>query len=81
MRIAHVLLAGWVAAAAALATPVLAKNSDAQKTDEKPTSTSCNSYQQAADGSWVKLPCAELGSPGQTQHRSVTTQGSGDETR
>ena len=81
MRIAQLLFAGSVAAATALATPVLAKNSDTQKTDEKPASTSCNSYQQAADGSWVKQPCAEVGSPGQTQHRSVTTQVSGDDAR
>ncbi len=81
MRIATVLFAGSVAALAAMAAPVLAKNSDAQKTDEKQTATSCNSYQQGPDGSWSKLPCAEVGSPGQTQHRSATTQSSGDEAR
>ena len=79
MRIAPMLFAGSVAAA--VATPVLAKNSEAQKADERPTSTSCNSYQQAADGSWVRQPCAELGSPGERQHRPATPQNSGDEAR
>jgi hypothetical protein len=63
MRIANVLFAGAVAALAAAATPVLAKNSDAQKTDDKQTATSCNSYQQGPE------------------HRSATTQSSGDEAR
>ncbi len=81
MRIARVLFAGSVAAAAALATPVLAKHSETQKTDERPTSTSCNSYQQAADGSWVRQPCAEVGLPGERTQKSATTQGPRDEAR
>ncbi len=81
MRIARMLLAGTVAAAAALATPVLAKHSEAQRTDDKPDATSCNTYQQAADGSWIQKPCAEVGSPGARPQTSAATQGAGDEAR
>ncbi len=81
MRIARVLFAGSVAALAALATPVLAKHSEAPKADEKPNSTSCNSYQQAPDGSWVQKPCAEVGAPGERAQKSATTQGPGNEAR
>ena len=76
MRIANTIFVGSLAALAFLATPVLAKYSRAQKTDEQSTSSStstsppCHAYQQAPDGSWTPLPCEEAGSAGQTQHRS-----------
>jgi hypothetical protein len=58
MRIAHLVFAGTLAASAALVTPALAKNSDAQKGEDKSvTSSSCSAYQQAPDGSWEQLPC------------------------
>ena len=65
-------VAATVLAAAALAMPALAKNSDAQKGDDKPAASSCSAYQQAPDGSWEQLPCKETGERGQpqTQHRS-----------
>ena len=52
--------------------PVLAKNADTQKGEDKATSSSCSAYQQAPDGSWEQLPCKETGERGQpqTQHRS-----------
>ena len=82
MRIAHVLFAGAVATATALTTPVLAKSSDAQRGEEKATSSSCSAYQQAPDGSWMQLPCKETGERNQpqTQHRPPA-QGTDQEER
>jgi hypothetical protein len=73
MRIAKSIFVGSMAALAALTAPALAKNSNVQKTDESPASSSCHAYQQAADGSWTQLPCQEMGSPsgGQPQHKSA----------
>jgi hypothetical protein len=60
-------------ALAVLATPVLARNTKAQKAAdaEENTSPTCSSYQLGADGNWEPLPCQELGtrSPSQ-QHRA-----------
>lgn len=62
MRINHVLLAVAFAVAPMLTAPVLAKNSNAQKGEDKSTSSSsCSAYQQAPDGSWEPLPCKENG--------------------
>lgn len=74
MRIAHLIFAGALAAGAMLAAPAVAKKSDAQKSEDKPASSSCSAYQQAADGSWEQLPCKETGERAQpqTQHKSVT---------
>jgi hypothetical protein len=58
-----------------LTAPVLAKNSNAQKGEDKSTSSSsCSAYQQAPDGSWEPLPCKETGerSQPQTQNRTST---------
>jgi len=74
MRIRHAIFFGSVAALTVLAAPCIAGNTGAQRTSEQPTSTSpsptCQSYQQAADGSWKQLPCQELGSGAATQHKS-----------
>ena len=82
MRIKRAIFVGSIATLAAMTAPALAKNSTAQKTDDKSTSSSCHAYQQAADGSWTELPCQELGSGsgGQTQHKSAT-RNSDEETR
>ena len=75
MRINHVLLAVAFAVAPMLTAPVLAKNSDAQKSEDKSTSSSsCSAYQQAPDGSWEQLPCKETGERAQpqTQHKPAT---------
>jgi hypothetical protein len=74
MRIKRAIFVGSIATLAAMTAPALAKHSNAQKTDDKSTSSSCHAYQQAADGSWTELPCQELGSGsgGQTQHKSAT---------
>jgi len=69
MRIAQVIFVGSVCALAAT-MPALAKNSEAQKSEDKTTSASCHAYQQAADGSWTARPCEEAGGV-QTQHRPV----------
>ena len=81
MRIKRAIFGGSLAALAAMTAPALAKNSTAQKTDDKSTSSSCHAYQQAADGSWTQLPCQELGSgsSGQPQHKSATNS-DGEET-
>ena len=73
MRITHLVFAGALVAGAALTTPALARNSDAQKAEDKAaSSSSCSAYQQAPDGSWEQLPCKESGERAQpqTQHRS-----------
>ena len=73
MRINHVLLAVAFALATVITAPVLAKNSDAQKSEDKSTSSSsCSAYQQAPDGSWEPLPCKETGErpQPQTQNRA-----------
>ncbi|MGL3109851.1 hypothetical protein [Bradyrhizobium sp. BR 1432] len=72
MRSIHFVFAGAIAAATVLTAPVLAKNTDAQKGEEKSTSSSCSAYQQAPDGSWEPLPCKETGERAQpqTQHRT-----------
>ncbi|WP_339026676.1 hypothetical protein WI604_17995 [Bradyrhizobium symbiodeficiens] len=82
MRMTHLIVAGVLAVSAALATPAQAKNSDAQKGEDKSTSSSCSAYQQAPDGSWEPLPCKESGERDQpqTQHRSPP-RGSGREER
>jgi uncharacterized membrane protein YebE (DUF533 family) len=80
MRIANVIFVGSVAALAALAPPVLANNSDNQKTDDKQTSLPCRAYQQAPDGSWQELPCQEMGGASQP-HRKHATKGADHETR
>ena len=73
MRIARPVFASSLAAIAAIATPALAKSSERQKADDKSTvtSTGCQAYQQAADGSWTQLPCGEAGANGATQHRGA----------
>ena len=73
MRIAHLVFAGALAVSPVLTAPAFAKNSDAQKGEDKSaTSSSCSAYQQAPDGSWEQLPCKETGERGQpqTQHKS-----------
>ncbi|MET4261729.1 hypothetical protein ABIC09_006700 [Bradyrhizobium sp. S3.12.5] len=76
MRIAHLVFAGALAAGAVLTAPAVAKNSDAQKGEDKAisSSSSCSAYQQAADGSWEQLPCKETGERAQpqTQHKPMT---------
>jgi len=72
MRIAHLVVAGSLAISTVLAGPAFARNADAQKGEDKSTSSpSCSAYQQAPDGSWEPLPCKETGERAQpqTQHR------------
>lgn len=58
-------IVGSLAALALLTAPVLARNSDARPTDEKPILSSCHSLQPGPDGNWIEIPCQELGSPAQ----------------
>jgi hypothetical protein len=75
MRLGQAIFFGAAAALLTLAAPTLAKNSNANshtaKTAEAPASTSCQAYQQAADGSWTQLPCQEMGSKTSTQSHSA----------
>jgi hypothetical protein len=75
MRLGQALFFGSAAALLTLAAPTLAKNSSANshtsKAVEAPAPTSCQAYQQAADGSWTPLPCQEMGSRTSTQPRSA----------
>ena len=72
MQFRHAIFVGAMAALASLAVPALAKHPDAQKTSEPSTSSSCSARQKTADGTWTQIPCQELGSGGQTQHKSAT---------
>jgi hypothetical protein len=70
MRIAQVIVVGSLAALVGIATPASAKKVDGRKSaEEKSTSSSCHTYQQAADGTWIEHPCEEVG--GSTQPRPV----------
>ena len=54
----------------------------AQKIEDKPAAQGCHAYQQAADGSWVELPCQEVGPPSQTPTRGKSaTRAPDEETR
>jgi len=79
MRIAATILAGSIAALAVLTTPVLARNADAQRTDDKSTSAPCTSYERILNGEWIPIPCQEVGPGGPTQHKPTT--GSGDDAK
>lgn len=78
MRCIHFVFAGAVAAATVLTAPALARNSDAQKSEEKSTSSSCSAYQQAPDGTWEPLPCKESGERAQPQTHNRTSQQGAD---
>jgi hypothetical protein len=82
VRIAQLIFVGSVTALAVLAAPALAKHSGPQKTGDRQdqASSSCHARQQAADGSWTEIHCQEVGSDGQTQHKSAT-RNEGEETR
>jgi len=79
MRLGYALLLASTAGLLTLAAPTLARNSEAQKASEQPASSSCHAYQQAADGSWAEVPCQEMGSSGQTQHKPAP-RGTDEET-
>jgi hypothetical protein len=76
MRLGQAIFFGTAAALLTLAAPTLARNSSADshpaKATDAPASASCHAYQQAADGSWVQLPCREMGSKATPQPRSAT---------
>ena len=83
MRITHLVVASVLAVSAALAAPAQAKNSDAQKGDDKSTTSasSCSAYQQAPDGSWEPLPCKEAGERDQPQTQRSPARGPNREER
>ncbi|MGH6677785.1 MAG: hypothetical protein ACREDL_02315 [Bradyrhizobium sp.] len=72
MRITQGVFAVSVAALAALATPVLAKQYQPRMTDGKSSASSCSAYQMAPNGSWTKLPCVEEGAARQPEAKSAT---------
>jgi len=80
MRIAKKIFVGSLAVLVSVAAPALAKNSDSQKTDDKPASSSCQAYQQAPDGSWTPLPCGEMGVNAPTPQKN-TARGTDQRTR
>jgi hypothetical protein len=74
MRSIHFVFAGAFAAATVLIAPVLARNSDAQRSEEKSGPSSCSAYQQAPDGSWEPLPCKATGERAQPQTQNRSSQ-------
>jgi type IV secretory pathway TraG/TraD family ATPase VirD4 len=76
MRLGQAIFFGTAAALLTLAAPTLARNSSANShtatAADAPASASCHAYQQAADGSWVQLPCREMDSKATPQSRSAT---------
>jgi len=75
MRIATVIFAGSVAGAIALATPALARNSDAQKPEEAAAPSPCHAYKMGPDGTWQQQPCQEAGAPPPAPRKSATQGG------
>ncbi len=71
MRIKHAISAGVVAVLASLATPALAKHSDAKPADEPAAASSCSAMQQTADGTWQRVPCQGEASPAQAPRKSA----------
>ncbi len=76
MRIRDAIFASIVAALALQTAPALAKHSEVKNSEvttpsEPSASSSCSALQKTADGTWARLPCQELGSPGQPQHKSA----------
>jgi hypothetical protein len=75
MRLGQAIFFGSAAALLTLAAPTLARNSSANshtaKATEAPASSSCHAYQRAADGTWMQLPCQEMGSKAPAQPRSA----------
>ena len=87
MRIARLIFVGSIAVFAAL--PVLAKNAslnshanaNAQKADDQ-SAQGCHAYQQRPDGSWIELPCQEVGPTTQAPTRGKSaTRAPDDDTR
>jgi hypothetical protein len=79
MRIATVIFAGSVAGAIALATPALARHSDAQKpAEEAASSTPCQAYEMGPDGVWHQQPCQEAGAPAPAPRKSAAHSGVGE---
>ena len=72
MWIKHAIFVGSMAALASLTAPALAKNFDVQKTGEQSTSSPCSAQQRTADGTWIQLPCRELGTPTPPASKSAT---------
>jgi hypothetical protein len=73
MWIARVIFAGSVAALSGLATPAVARHSDARKANDVSTASSpCQAYQMGPDGSWQQLPCREEGATAAPARRSET---------
>jgi hypothetical protein len=77
MRLGQAIFFGSAAALLTLAAPTLARNSGAHshtaKVTEAPAPSSCQAYQQAADGSWMQLPCQEMGSRAQQSKSASKT--------
>lgn len=90
MRVTGSIFAGSIAVLVALIMPALAKNSspnshanaNAQSVEDQPAARGCHAYQQAADGSWVQLPCQEVGPTAQpAAHGKSATRAPNEETR
>ena len=87
MRITRLIFVGSIGVLAALMAPALAKNAslnshagvNAQKSDEQPAAQGCHAYQQAANGSWVQLPCQEAGPTTQAPTRGKSATRSPDQ--
>jgi hypothetical protein len=61
---------GSLVALALLTVPALANNSGAQHADDKSAPSECHSLQKGPAGAWIEIPCQELGSPAQTEHKA-----------
>jgi hypothetical protein len=89
MRITGSIFAGSIAVLAIATAPALAKNlnsnpsnAHAQKIEDKPAAQGCHAYQKSPDGSWVELPCQEVGpTPQAPTHGKSATRAPSEETR
>jgi hypothetical protein len=82
MRLGQAIFFGSAAALLTLAAPTLARNSSAHshtaKVTEAPAPSSCQAYQQAADGTWRQLPCQEMGSKAPARSHAATKSATED---
>jgi hypothetical protein len=77
MRIANAIFAGSIAVL--LTAPVLANNSNAQKTEEAAPAPACHASLPSPNGPATPLPCEEVGSAAQTSPHKSPARNATDE--
>jgi hypothetical protein len=71
MRIAGLVIAGSLAAILASPQFALARSNSPPKTEQMQEPSTCSARQRGADGTWMDIPCQELGSSARPQPKPV----------